>query len=450
LSNNKNKKKNNNNKPKPKPETPVVEAVEETVEEPVQEAVEEAATAPETVEVPEEALDAAKEEPAETVAEVLEPVAEKAEEVQEDVSEKTEEVQEDVSEKTEEVQAAPDEKAEELNETVETHAEEPGVPDPTVVTPTKQPDPQKAAKAVKHREKEQKKALKKQQKELARARKKQAKAAEKQMVQTAAEVSGPPAAVAEVAAISKKEARRNRRRYGLVMSTGSFLGSYILMLIPGVNILCVLIWALGGAKNRNKVHFSRASILFFLIEILLSALLLAGVYIYFDNHQAKYLKMADDYTGGLFTYLEIDDFHDLTKLKDVAQYLVDKEPEEEPEPEPTRVMENPDEITSYEQFLELYNAYVAERDSTAETEETTTAASTDDNEKTDTGTATKAQTLEDILKAHNIDPTESGLVYIILNEGNQDTIIAFDPTGDIQSVPTIQVSGEYIYVGGGN
>ncbi len=302
-------------------------------------------------------------------------------------------------------------------------------------------------------QKEQEKIRAKQQKELEQARRKQAEAA---IHQNAVAVGAAAAGGAQEGTVvvgkppelTKKQQKRNRRHYGEVYSTARFLGAYVLMLIPGINILCVLVWALGGARNRNKINFSRASILFFLIEVLLSALLLSGVYIYFNSHQAKYLQKADEYSGGLVSYFDIDSYRDLGKLRNISDYLKEKTPEE---PVPTRVMENPEEITSYEQFLTLYSAFAAQRDGTAKAdeakpEEAKTDEAVPNNEN---GNTPQAAVLGDILKAHNIDPKKPGMVYIILNNGNNDSIIAFDPTGEMADVPTMQVSKDYIYVGGG-
>ena len=329
------------------------------------------------------------------------------------------------------------------------------LPPPVVVeeNPAAEKQAKDAVKKATKRQKEQEKAMAKQQKELEKARRQQAEAAIHQNAVAVGSAAAGGAATGTVVAgkppeLTKKQQKRNRRHNGEVNSTARFLGAYVLMLIPGINILCVLVWALGGARNRNKINFSRASILFFLIELLLSALLLSGTYIYFNSNQAKYLQKADEYSGGLVSYFDIDSYRDLGKLRNISSYLKDKTPEE---PVPTRVMENPEEITSYEQFLTLYKAYVEQRDGTANAENAKADEAKPDESvpNNENGNTPQSAVLADILKAHNIDPKKSGMVYIILNNGNNDTIIAFDPTGEMADVPTMQVSKDYIYVGGG-
>lgn len=298
----------------------------------------------------------------------------------------------------------------------------------------KTPSPDDAAaskKSAKKEEKEAAKAAEKRTKDLAKDQEKKKIEEDKQKAAQAKTVLKEDAqAKAKAITEAKKDAKKNRHRYGEVMTTGQFLGALVLMLIPGVNIFCVIIWALGGSRNHNKVHFSRAAILFFLIEILLTALCCAGVYIYFNQNQTAYIKKADTYTNGLFTYFDINSYKDLKKLRNIPDYLVDKNSTDEEETE-TRVLENPDGITSYEDFMNMYDDYIAERDGTSKTT-----------------TSGKTSTLKDILEVHNVDTTKSGLVYIILDSGKNDCVIAFDPTGNMQSYPTIEVNNERIYVGG--
>ncbi|MBQ1895800.1 MAG: hypothetical protein II162_03185, partial [Clostridia bacterium] len=179
----------------------------------------------------------------------------------------------------------------------------------------------------------------------------------------------PPVIEVEAEDISKKELRKEKRekkrRYGEVMTTGSFIRTFLLLLIPGINILCVIFWAIGAAKNRNKVNLSRGLICFFLIEVLL-ALVVAGVaYIYADQREDAALKYLDNKTNGLITYLDIGTYKDLPKILGVSKFLVEKEQpktddptEPEPEPEPvipkTCYAYNPEGIDSIATFSDLF------------------------------------------------------------------------------------------------
>jgi dolichol kinase len=45
----------------------------------------------------------------------------------------------------------------------------------------------------------------------------------------------------------------------------------LLMLIPVVNIILLLVWALGGSKNLNRQAYARAALIMMLIGAVLSA-----------------------------------------------------------------------------------------------------------------------------------------------------------------------------------
>lgn len=242
---------------------------------------------------------------------------------------------------------------------------------------------------------------------------------------------------------TKKEEKPNKKLYGNVMTTGSFVASFLLLLIPGLNIILVILWALGAARNRNKVNFSRSCIIFFLIEVLLTLILLGGTYIYASTQQSKILNYVDQKTNGLLTYFEVNSFNDLPKLLNISDSLISKEePEPEPEPVPTRIIVNPEEITSYEEFMKLYNDAYA-------TKEVTTEVATEVPTEEVTESVTQAITLTDILKKYNVDPKDAALCYIIIENENSSCIIAFEPTtGKISKVPSLQINDQVIYIGG--
>lgn len=242
-----------------------------------------------------------------------------------------------------------------------------------------------------------------------------------------------------------------RGTYARVMTTGQYIGAFVLMLIPGLNILCVLVWALGGAKNPNKVNFVRGCIVFFLIEVVLCALIFGGTYIYMNQHQTKYLNRLNSYTNGLLDYFNIDSYKELPKLRNTSKYLI---PKNSPIPEgkkvrATRVVENPSEIKTYQDFQAMYKSYKPG---------SVTRASLGKHSQTDdkgyyTGEqfSGTARNLVDFMKKYHVDSSSAGLVYIIIdNNGNNNCIIAFDPTGTIQKVPTIRVNNKTIFVGGVN
>lgn len=53
------------------------------------------------------------------------------------------------------------------------------------------------------------------------------------------------------------------------LSVGQYLGMFLLMIIPIVNIILVLVWSFGGSVNPNKKNYARATLVLFAISILL-------------------------------------------------------------------------------------------------------------------------------------------------------------------------------------
>ena len=45
------------------------------------------------------------------------------------------------------------------------------------------------------------------------------------------------------------------------LSTGAFFGMFLLMCVPAVNLILLIVWSCGGAKNSNRRSFSRALLL---------------------------------------------------------------------------------------------------------------------------------------------------------------------------------------------
>jgi hypothetical protein len=55
-----------------------------------------------------------------------------------------------------------------------------------------------------------------------------------------------------------------------VLNMEDYLGMMLLMLIPGVNIILLLIWALGGSKKINRQNYARAALVMLLISAVLT------------------------------------------------------------------------------------------------------------------------------------------------------------------------------------
>lgn len=248
----------------------------------------------------------------------------------------------------------------------------------------------------------------------------------------------------------KEEAAPDKKKYAEIMKTGSFVKAFVLMLIPGINIICVLLWAIGAAKNKNKVHFTRACIILFIIEIFLTAILLGAGYIAASVKETEVLDWMDTKTNGLISYFEIDSYKELPKLLETSKHL--KTPEEENPTEPevpkTCYVYNPDGIDSYDTFMELWNAKFHKE---TVTEPTTTEPATTEPATTGPSTTEPAAQTKDlftILEENNVDTKESKMIYIIINNDKESCVIAFDPTGKLQSFPEVKINNENVFIGG--
>lgn len=53
------------------------------------------------------------------------------------------------------------------------------------------------------------------------------------------------------------------------LSVGKYIGMFLLMCLPLLNIILLLVWSFGGSVNRNRKNFARASLIMFAIMLLL-------------------------------------------------------------------------------------------------------------------------------------------------------------------------------------
>lgn len=59
--------------------------------------------------------------------------------------------------------------------------------------------------------------------------------------------------------------RDNKRYSDGSMTFGQWIGTFIIMLIPVIGQIAWLVWLFGGGKNRTRVNFIRASLIFSLV-----------------------------------------------------------------------------------------------------------------------------------------------------------------------------------------
>ena len=68
------------------------------------------------------------------------------------------------------------------------------------------------------------------------------------------------------------------------ISTSSYIGIFFLLMIPIVNIICLIVWACGGCNKKNKTNLSRAMLVWMLIGALIAAIIgLAGGLLFGDS-----------------------------------------------------------------------------------------------------------------------------------------------------------------------
>ena len=68
------------------------------------------------------------------------------------------------------------------------------------------------------------------------------------------------------------------------ITTGSYIGIFFLLMIPVVNLICLIVWACGGCAKRNKTNLSRALLIWMLIGTVLGGLaFLAGSLLFGDT-----------------------------------------------------------------------------------------------------------------------------------------------------------------------
>lgn len=61
------------------------------------------------------------------------------------------------------------------------------------------------------------------------------------------------------------------------ISTGSYVLMFLLLMIPVVNLICIIVWACGGSSKKNKVNLSRAMLIWMLIGAVIGGIVaLAG------------------------------------------------------------------------------------------------------------------------------------------------------------------------------
>ena len=67
------------------------------------------------------------------------------------------------------------------------------------------------------------------------------------------------------------------------ITTGGYIGIFLLMLLPLINLILLIIWACGGCQKVNKANFARAMLIMMIIGSVLSLLMFFAVRMLFGS-----------------------------------------------------------------------------------------------------------------------------------------------------------------------
>lgn len=57
------------------------------------------------------------------------------------------------------------------------------------------------------------------------------------------------------------------------MSIGSYIGTFLLLMLPVVNLILLIVWACGGCRNENKRNLARAMLILYAVCVILAIVL---------------------------------------------------------------------------------------------------------------------------------------------------------------------------------
>ena len=72
----------------------------------------------------------------------------------------------------------------------------------------------------------------------------------------------------------------NKNNNGII-STGDWLITKILILIPVINIILLIIWSLSKSENQNKVNWARATLFIYLIRVCFALIIILSFFSFF-------------------------------------------------------------------------------------------------------------------------------------------------------------------------
>lgn len=80
--------------------------------------------------------------------------------------------------------------------------------------------------------------------------------------------------------MQKDYKRQGARSANEGMSIKQWLGTFFIMLIPVVNIIAFFVWLFGGGKNRTRINFVRASLIW---AILITAIFAIIMFVFLNQ-----------------------------------------------------------------------------------------------------------------------------------------------------------------------
>lgn len=98
----------------------------------------------------------------------------------------------------------------------------------------------------------------------------------------------PYAAPPEAPPYGYQSAGKSRER---VMGVGESFLSLLLMFLPGIGLIIQIIWACGGARNKNRVNLARGYLIFTVLMYILLLIGLYCAYVYLYPYIEPFLNM---------------------------------------------------------------------------------------------------------------------------------------------------------------
>ena len=78
------------------------------------------------------------------------------------------------------------------------------------------------------------------------------------------------------------------------ITTGGYIGIFLLLMLPLVNMICLIIWACGGCRKVNKRNMARAMLIWMIIGAVLSGVVVLIITLFFSSELDSLKELATD------------------------------------------------------------------------------------------------------------------------------------------------------------